>query len=98
MLGLDRLRALCKAYGMFEISGEDINSPRQSFVCMAQRDPAFDHLYDATWALIAHENLTTENPEKGFFAAKAVKNYPDIAARTAVFAKIGLDAHARGEY
>ncbi len=94
----ERLRALASANGFFEISGEDINSPRQSFVCMAQRDPAFDHLYDATWALIAHENLTTENPEKGFFAAEAVKNYPDIAARTAVFAKIGLDAHARGEY
>ena len=27
-----------------------------------------------------------------------LEQYPDIAARTAVFAKIGLDAHARGEY
>jgi hypothetical protein len=94
----ERLRALASANGFFEISGEDINSPRQPFVCMAQRDPSFDHLYDATWALIAHENLATMDPEKGFFAAEAVKNYPDITLRTKAFAKIGLDAHARGEY
>ncbi len=52
---LDRLRALCKTYGMFEISGEDINSPRQDFVCKAMEDPQFSNLIDATWALIAHE-------------------------------------------
>ncbi|HWR23430.1 MAG TPA: PHP domain-containing protein [Feifaniaceae bacterium] len=52
---LDRLRALCKSYGMFEISGEDINSPRQDFVCKAMEDPQFSNLIDATWALIAHE-------------------------------------------
>ena len=34
-----RLRALCEKHGLFQISGEDINSPRQSFVCEAQRDP-----------------------------------------------------------
>ncbi len=52
---LDRLRALCRTYGMFEISGEDINSPRQDFVCKAMEDPQFSNLIDATWALIAHE-------------------------------------------
>ena len=34
---LDRLRALCEKYELFQISGEDINSPRQSFVCEADR-------------------------------------------------------------
>ena len=34
---LKRIRALCDKYGLFQISGEDINSPRQSFVCEAQR-------------------------------------------------------------
>ena len=29
---LQRLRSLCEQYGMFQISGEDINSPRQSCV------------------------------------------------------------------
>jgi hypothetical protein len=95
---MERLRALAEAHAFFEISGEDINSPRQSFVCMAQRDPAFDHLYDSTWALIAHENLATKDPALGFFADKAVSQYPDIAGRTRAFAEIALKAHARGEY
>lgn len=52
---LDRLRALCDSYGMFQISGEDINSPRQSFVIRAMEDPKFQNLIDATWKLIEHE-------------------------------------------
>lgn len=50
-----RLRALCSKYGMFQVSGEDINSPRQSFICRAMDDPMFSDLIDSTWALIAHE-------------------------------------------
>lgn len=50
-----RLRELCARYGMFEISGEDINSPRQAFVCKAMEDPIFANLIDAAWALIDHE-------------------------------------------
>ena len=53
---LERLRNLCDAYGMFQISGEDINSPRQSFVIRAMEDPKFKNLIDATWTLIRHES------------------------------------------
>ncbi len=53
---LERLRSLCDSYGMFQISGEDINSPRQSFVIKAMENPMFANLIDATWKLIAHEN------------------------------------------
>ena len=52
---LERLRALCDRYGMFQISGEDINSPRQSFVIRAMENPLFQNLIDATWTLIRHE-------------------------------------------
>lgn len=52
---LKRLRELCAQYGMFQISGEDINSPRQSFVIRAMEDPQFQNLIDATWQLIRHE-------------------------------------------
>lgn len=52
---LVRLRGLCEKYGMFQVSGEDINSPRQSFVIKAMEDPMFSNLIDATWKLIAHE-------------------------------------------
>lgn len=53
---LERLRGLCDAYGMFQISGEDINSPRQSFVIKAMENPMFSNLIDATWKLIEHES------------------------------------------
>lgn len=52
---LERLRGLCDAYGMFQISGEDINSPRQSFIIRAMENPMFQNLIDATWKLIEHE-------------------------------------------
>ena len=53
---LERLRGLCDEYGMFQISGEDINSPRQIFVIKAMENPMFQNLIDATWKLIEHEN------------------------------------------
>ena len=53
---LQRLRGLCDSYGMFQISGEDINSPRQSFVIKAMENPMFANLIEATWKLIEHEN------------------------------------------
>ena len=53
---LEHLRGLCDQYGMFQISGEDINSPRQSFVIKAMENPMFQNLIDATWKLIEHEN------------------------------------------
>ena len=55
MAQLERLRGLCEQYGMFQISGEDINSPRQSFIIRAMENPMFQNLIDATWKLIEHE-------------------------------------------
>ena len=55
---LERLRKLCDDHGMFQISGEDINSPRQSFVIKAMENPLFQNLIDATWKLIEHEKNT----------------------------------------
>ena len=55
---LRRVRALCENTDFFQISGEDINSPRQSFICEAQRNPEFANLYESTMTLIRHE---TEN-------------------------------------
>ncbi|NLG37994.1 MAG: PHP domain-containing protein [Clostridiales bacterium] len=86
---LTRVRELCRRMGLFEICGEDINQPRQSFVTEKLRDPGFSHLVDATWALIAHEKLADEDPARGFFADAAVREYPDIARRAAAFAQRG---------
>ena len=46
---------LCDENGLFQVSGEDINSPRQSFVIRAMENPLFANLIDATWKLIEHE-------------------------------------------
>ena len=64
---LRKIRTLCDQYGFFQISGEDINSPRQKFICEAQRNPEFKNLYDATMALIAHEKAATEDITKAMF-------------------------------
>ena len=56
---LDRIMALCRENGFFQISGEDINSPRQSFICPAYEDPKFAHLIEAAFTLIDYENAAT---------------------------------------
>ena len=86
---LDRIRGLCEKYGLFQISGEDINQPRQSFVCEAQRDPEFNNLFDATWALIAHEWRATANPADGFFSEESIAKWPNLNDRIAAFAEFG---------
>ncbi len=67
---LERIMKLCRDNGFFEISGEDINSPRQSFICKAMDDPMFSHLTDATYALIEHENAATKDITKAMFWGK----------------------------
>ncbi len=86
---LDRLQFLCAANGFFEISGEDINSPRQSFVCVAARDERFAHLREGTWALIGHERRAAAGREYGLFGETAVAREPDLRARIADFAAEG---------
>lgn len=58
---LARVMELCASHGFFEISGEDINSPRQKFICSQLALPEYSHLIDATWTLIEREKkLSTE--------------------------------------
>ncbi|MDO4572668.1 MAG: PHP domain-containing protein [Clostridia bacterium] len=53
---LARIGALAERCGMMQICGEDINSPRQSFVIEKLKEPRFQHLIESTWAVIRHEN------------------------------------------
>ncbi len=64
---LTRIMELCRKHGFFQISGEDINTPRQSFICKAMDDPMFAHLNDATYELIAHEQAATKDITKAMF-------------------------------
>ncbi len=83
------LRSLCDKYGFFQISGEDINTPRQSFICMAQRNPEFANLQDAAWALIGHESAATKNIERSFVSEKTDLALPYLNDRIAFYAAIG---------
>ncbi len=87
---LFRVRSLCDRYNFFQISGEDINSPRQSFICMAQRDPGFANLYDAAWALIGHETEATKDLRNAFFSPETEERFPVMTDRIAHFRDIAL--------
>lgn len=87
---LDRLIKMCEDYNFFQISGEDINTPRQSFICKALENPAYAHLYTSTYALIGHELATTEDQSMSMFADKAKSSYLKITQRVdqySVYAK-----------
>ncbi len=84
---LERVMRLCRERGLFQISGEDINSPRQSFVCPAMLD--YPHLRRATYALIGHELAATECLEDGMFSDRTRARYPDLEERVAVYAGRG---------
>lgn len=84
---LERVTKLCTRYGLFQISGEDINSPRQSFLCEAMR--AYPHLIDSTYALIGHEQYATRHPGQGMFSPAVVQKTPDLQLRISQYAEYG---------
>ena len=83
---LERIKALCGSRGLFQISGEDINSPLQSFVCEKIETPGFRHLIDSAWALIGHELASESWRPGGMFSAKAVADMPNLEDRVRFFA------------
>ena len=86
---LARLRKLCQANGLMEISGVDINSSRQEFNCPILLEPEFRHLVDAAWALIAHEKLAAENPKLGIFHPENPLSVQPLEKRIEVYSNLG---------
>ncbi len=80
MYQLCKVMELCQKHEFFEINGEDINSPRQSFIS-AFNDEIFDHLKDMTYALIGHEIAVTESIENSMFSEKIKNDFPKIKDR-----------------
>jgi len=85
---LRRVQQLCSRHGLMEISGVDINSSRQVFTCPEVLLPDFRHLVDATWALIAHEKLATDDPSLSLFSARNPLG-GDLRDRIRRYAEIG---------
>lgn len=62
---LERISSLATEHGLIEVSGVDINQPRQVFSCPELREARFDHLNTSTWALVVHEELSNHDAELG---------------------------------
>lgn len=88
---VERVRALCRKYGMLEVCGEDINQPRQPLIC--QQNNEEDRLFfnDSTWAIIGHEMLAAENLENSIISDATVKKYPDLNERIQAYKAYALE-------
>lgn len=82
---LRRIMGLCDKYNLFQISGVDINSPRQEFICRELDNPLYSHLVDATYALIGAENAATANEDESMFCDATKAKYPDVHDRIEYF-------------
>jgi hypothetical protein len=89
MQQLQRIQRLCHKYQLMEISGVDINHPRQSFNCPEILKPQFHHLIDMTWALIAHEKLSHFNSVYALFHEENPLRNLTLADRLQVYSTIG---------
>jgi len=84
-----RLQRLCEKYELMEISGVDINSPRQSFNYPIILRPEFAHLIEATWALIAHEKLANYDEKYALFNSRNPLKGKSLKERIRIYSEIG---------
>jgi len=82
------LMALCEQHGLFQICGEDINTPFQSFICEALKRDEYKHLITSAWALVGHEKSATDSG-LGMFSQEIIDKYSSLDSRIQYFAKIG---------
>jgi hypothetical protein len=90
MTQLSRIMSLCEKYGFMQISGEDINQPRQSFICRQLSDSVFAHLTDTTWALVGHEMAATNDINNGMFSDRKVLSSEALNERIHNYKVIGI--------
>jgi len=86
---LKRVQKLCSKLGFMEISGVDINSSRQTFNCPEVLDPDFSHLIGSTWALIAHEKLTSIDQKFSLFSKENELASLSLDKRIFLYSKAG---------
>ncbi len=89
---LREIMELCDTHRLFQISGEDINSPRQPFLCHAMKADMFSHLSDAAYALIGHEKEATKDLDRAMFSPAVCREMPNLGERCAYFKKKALES------
>lgn len=92
---LKRVKEMCRRYSFFEISGEDINSPRQSFICPLLAQPDFHNLIDSTWALAGHEVQAAKDLSLAMFSAATREKYPHLDERIQAFKAVGFERYIK---
>jgi len=90
-----RLQRLCRKYEFMEISGVDINSPRQSFNYSIILRSEFAHLIEATWALIAHEKLANYDEKYALFNNRNPLKGKSLKERIIIYSEIGKKIDSR---
>jgi len=90
-----RLQRLCRKYEFMEISGVDINSPRQYFNYPIILRPEFAHLIEATWALIAHEKLANYDEKYALFNNRNPLKDKSLKERIVTYSEIGRRIDSR---
>ncbi len=86
---LRRIKILCKEFNFMEISGVDINSARQSFNCPEIKNPEFSNLIDSTWALIAHEKLSSYKGKYALFNSHNPFKDKPLEQRIKIYSELG---------
>lgn len=86
---IEKVRSLCVEHSFIQISGEDINQPRQKFICEKAREIEFANLIKTTWALIGNEYSAKQDLENSITSLRMKHLYPDIESRIEAFAGIG---------
>ncbi len=86
---LDRVAALADAHDMIQVSGVDINQPRQVFSCPELGEARFAHLNDSTWALVAHEVLSDADPRCGLLHRENPMAALPLAERIIAYGALG---------
>ena len=90
---ITRVMKLCREYGFMQISGEDINQPRQSFLCRELLKPEYRHLNEASWALVGHELEATKDISRGMFYGEGSLSAEQIDEMVVRYARIAKEAN-----
>ena len=83
------MRDFLKEHDISVKDGEDINSPRQSFICPSLELPEYSHLRVSTYALIGHEISASRDLTLSMFSPETISKTPDLAERINQYAVIG---------
>jgi hypothetical protein len=86
---LRRVKKLCRQHGLMDISGEDINQPRQKFICQVMKNDEFTNLKDTAWSLIGNEKAASRDLTKAMFSKETRKRYHDLEERIQIYKNIG---------